>query len=48
MMLLMKHISAKMMSHTVFMNVKEQEPVRSNFEAFQRMQDLQEQDLDLL
>ena len=42
------YISAKMMSHTVFMNVKEQEPVRSNFEAFQRMQDLQEQDLDLL
>ena len=37
-----------MMSHTVFMNVKEQEPVQLNFEAFQRMQDLQEQDLDLL
>ena len=41
MMLLTKHISAKMMSHTAFMNVKEQEPVRSNFEAFQRMQDLE-------
>ena len=30
------------MYHTVFLNVKEQEPVQSNLEVFLRMPDLQE------
>mgnify|MGYP002329618444 CR=1 FL=1 len=42
MMLHMKHISQRKMYHTVFLNVKEQEPVQSNLEVFLRMPDLQE------
>ncbi len=38
----MKHISQRKMYHTVFLNVKEQEPVQSNLEVFLRMPDLQE------
>ena len=41
-MLHMKHIFPRMTYHTPFMSAKAQEHVRSSFEAFLRMQDLQE------
>ena len=42
-----ERISARMTWHILFMSVREQRPVPSNFEVFQRMQDLPEYVLDL-